>query len=162
MSIRNASKCKKKKKKKNHELHRCLGLTSQAEVNCSLYSPTVQWSWFNLFAFEYVASKEFLKILSLKTHIGRACKFCEILVCLFSYKFSSVQLLSCVWLFVTPWTSAYQASLSITNSWSLPKPMSIESVMPSNHLILCHPLLLLPLMFHSIRVFSNESALLFR
>ena len=70
---------------------------------------------------------------------------------------SSVQSLSCVWLFVTPWTTACQASLSITNSWSLPKPMSIESVMPSKHLILCHPLLLSPSIFQSIRVFSNES-----
>ena len=73
--------------------------------------------------------------------------------------FSSVQSLSCVQLFATPWTAAHQASLSITNSWSLPKLMSIESVMPSNHLILCHPLLLLPSIFPSIRVFSNESAL---
>ena len=60
---------------------------------------------------------------------------------------------------VTPWTTAHQASLSITNSWSLLKLMSIESVMPSNHFILCHPLLLLPSIFSSIRVFSNESAL---
>ena len=60
---------------------------------------------------------------------------------------------------MTPWTTAHQASLSITNSWSLPKLMSIESVMPSNHLILCHPLLLLPSIFPNIRVFSNESAL---
>ena len=71
---------------------------------------------------------------------------------------SSVQSLSRVWLFVTPWTTARQASLSITNSLSPPKPMSIELVMPSNHLILCHPLLL-PSIFPSIRVFSNESAL---
>ena len=73
--------------------------------------------------------------------------------------FQSVQSLSHVQLFATPWTSACQASLSITNSQSLPKSMSIESVMPSNHLILCHPLLLLPSIFPSIRVFSNESAL---
>ena len=73
--------------------------------------------------------------------------------------FSSVQSLSCVWLFATPWTAARQAFLSITNSQSLPKLMSIESVMPSNHLILCHPLLFLPSIFPSIRVFSNESAL---
>ena len=73
-------------------------------------------------------------------------------------KFSSVQSLSCVRLFVTPWTAAHQASLSITNSRSLLKLMSIESVMPSNRLILCHPLLLLPSIFPSIRVFSNESA----
>ena len=73
--------------------------------------------------------------------------------------FRSVQSLSRVQVFVTPWTSALQASLSITNSWSLPKLMSIESVMPSNHLILCRPLLFLPSIFPSIRVFSNESAL---
>ena len=73
--------------------------------------------------------------------------------------FSSVQSLSHVRPFVTPGTTAHQASLSITNSQSPPKPMSIEPVMPSNHLILCHPLLLLPSIFASIRVFSNESAL---
>ena len=71
----------------------------------------------------------------------------------------SVQLLSCIRLFVTPWTAARQASLSITNSWSSLKFMSIERVMPSTHLILCRPLLLLPSIFPSIRVFSNESAL---
>ena len=71
----------------------------------------------------------------------------------------SVQSLSHVRLFVTPWTIACQASLSITNSQSSPKPMSIESVMPSKHLILCRPLLLLPSIFPSITVFSNESAL---
>ena len=72
---------------------------------------------------------------------------------------SLVQSLSRVWLFATPWTTAYQASLSITNSRSLPKLMSIESVMPSNHLILCRPFLLLPSVFPNIKVFSNESAL---
>ena len=71
----------------------------------------------------------------------------------------SVQLLSRVRLFATPWTAAHQASLSITNSWSLRKLMSIESVMPSNHLILCRPLLLLPSIFPSIRLFPSESAL---
>ena len=70
-----------------------------------------------------------------------------------------VQSLSRVRLFATPWTAARQASRSFTNSWSLLKLMSIESVMPSNHLILCHPLLLLPSVFPSIRVFSNESVL---
>ena len=75
---------------------------------------------------------------------------------------SSVQSLSRVQLFATPWTAARQTSLSITNSQSPPKPMSIEQVMPSNHLILCHPLLLLPSIFPSIRVFSNESALRIR
>ena len=75
---------------------------------------------------------------------------------------SSVQSLSRVWLSVISWTAARQAFLSITNSQSSHKPMSIESVMPSNHLILCHPLLFLPSVFPSIRVFSNESALLIR
>ena len=77
-------------------------------------------------------------------------------------RFSSVQSLSRVRLFATPWTAAHQASLSITNSQSLFKLMSIESVMPSNHLIPCHPLLLLPSIFPRIRVFSNESALRIR
>ena len=72
---------------------------------------------------------------------------------------SSVQLLSRVWLFATPCTAAHQTSLSITNSWSLLKLMSIESVMPSNHLILCLPLLFLHSICPSIRVFSNDSAL---
>ena len=75
---------------------------------------------------------------------------------------SSFQSLSHVQLFVTPWTTASQASLSITNSQSLLKLMWIESVMPSNHLILCHPLLLSPSIFPSIRVFSNESVLRIR
>ena len=78
------------------------------------------------------------------------------------YHFSSVQLLSHVWLFTTPWIIARQASLSITNSWSLLKLMSIKSVMPSSHLILCGPLLLLPPIPPSIRVFSNESTLCMR
>ena len=76
--------------------------------------------------------------------------------------FSSVQSLSCVQIFVTPWTAACQSSLSITNSWGLLKLMSIESVMPSKHLILCHALLFLPSIFPSIRVFSNESVLRIR
>ena len=78
------------------------------------------------------------------------------------YGFSSVQSLSCVWLFEAPWTVACQVSLSITNSQNLLKLMSIESVMPSNHLILCHPLLLLPSIFPSFKVFSNESVLCIR
>ena len=77
-------------------------------------------------------------------------------------QFSSVQSLSRVQLFATTWTAAHQASLSIINSWSLLKLMSIELVMPSNHLILCRPLLLLPSIFPSIRVFSNESVLRIR
>ena len=73
--------------------------------------------------------------------------------------YSSVKLLNCVQLFANPWTAAHLASLSITNSWSLLKLMSIKSMMPSNHLILCPPLLLLPSIFPSIRVFPNESVL---
>ena len=79
-----------------------------------------------------------------------------------SVQFSLVQSLSRIWLFAIPWTVACQASLSITNSWSLLKLMSIESVMPSSHLILCHPLLLLPSIFPSIKVFSSESVLCIR
>ena len=91
------------------------------------------------------------QILQHLSHQGNPCN-----------RISSVQSLSRVQLFVTPWTAAHQASLSITNSQSLPKLMSIESVMPSNHLILYRPLLLLPSIFPSIRVFSNESALCIR
>ena len=78
---------------------------------------------------------------------------------LYHLQFSSVHSLSHVQLFATPWTAARQASLYVSNSQSLPKLMSIESVMPSNHIILCRPLLLLPSIFPSIRVFSNKSAL---
>ena len=78
---------------------------------------------------------------------------------MWKHRISSVQSLSHVWLFVTPWTATHQVSLPITNSQSLLKLMSIESVMPSNHLILCPPLLFLPSIFPSIRVFSNESVL---
>ena len=77
-------------------------------------------------------------------------------------QFSSVQLLSHVHLFAILWTAVCQASLSVTNSWNLLKFLSIESVMPSNHLILCHPLLFLPSIFPSIRIFSNESAICIR
>ena len=83
--------------------------------------------------------------------------FNKYLLSLCSVQFSTVAQ-SCLTLY-DPWTAARQASLSITNSWSSPKLMSIESVMPSNHLILCRPLLPLPSIFPSIRVFSNESAL---
>ena len=83
-------------------------------------------------------------------HYDSFCVFCGIVGL-----FSSVQFLSGVWLFATPWITARQASLSITNSWSLLKLLSIESVMPSNHLVFCHPLHLLPSIFPSIWVFSN-------
>ena len=81
---------------------------------------------------------------------------------LLTFQFISIQLLSRVWLFATPWTAASQASLFIANSQSLLKLMSIESVMPFSYLILCHPLLLLPSIFPSIRVFSSESVLCIR
>ena len=84
---------------------------------------------------------------------------CECWVFKESGQFNSLQLLSHVQLFATPWIAAHQASLSITNSWSSLKLTSIESVIPSSHLIVCRPLLLLPSIFPSIRVFSNESAL---
>ena len=102
-----------------------------------------------------------LGIVDKITHIARL-NFCfkhtdKVKYCKFKFsQFSSVQSLSCVLLFATPWTAIYQASLSITNSWSLLKLMSIESMMPSNHLVLCPPLLLLPSIFPNIRVFSNE------
>ena len=82
-----------------------------------------------------------------------------LIVSVITAQFSSVQSPSPVQVFATPWAAARQASPSITNSWSLLKVISIESVMPFNHLILCHPLLLLPSIFPSIRVFSNESVL---
>ena len=87
---------------------------------------------------------------------------CRKIGCMQSYQFNSVQSLSCVRLSVTPWTAARQASLSITNSWSLLKLMSIARVMPSNYFILCRLLLLLPSIFPSIRVFFNESVLCIR
>ena len=83
------------------------------------------------------------------------------IICRFSsdWPFSSFQSHSCVWFFATPWTATYQTSLSITNSWSLLKLLSIELVMPSNHLILCYSLLLPPSIFPSMRVFSKQSVL---
>ena len=87
------------------------------------------------------------------------CSFAPVELCCFDIGINSVQSLSCVRLFATPWTAAHQGSLSITNSWSLLKLMSIELVMPSNHLSLCRPLPLLPSIFPSIRIFSNESVL---
>ena len=102
-----------------------------------------------------------MKHMNLYLQIGRLPPhpFLVYISLISSVQFSSVQLLSHVQLFATPQTAACQVSLSITNSWSLFKLMSIESVMPSNHLILCRPLLLMPSIFPSIRVFSNESVL---
>ena len=93
------------------------------------------------------------KVFNHRAHMRmKSCVRCEV----------NYQSLSCVQLFKAPWTVTHQASLSITNSWSLPKLMSIESVMPSNHLILCLPLLLSLSIFPSIRVLSNESVLRIR
>ena len=89
------------------------------------------------------------------------CIFSSSIICIYPFQFSSVQLLSCVRLFATPWIAARQASLSITNSRGSLRLMSIKSVMPSSHLILCRPLLLPPIP-PSIRVFSNESTLCMR
>ena len=102
-----------------------------------------------------------ISVLSLPLSVKYLARYFTYLVC-FSYDYyniSSVQSLSRVWLFATPWIAARQASLSITNSWSSLKLMSIELVMPSSHLILCRPLFLLPPIPPSIRVFSNESTL---
>ena len=107
----------------------------------------------NHWSFYYFHSFVFSRMSCSWTHI--AFNFLRLA---FFTPVSSVQSLSHVQLFVTPWAAACQASLSITNSRSPPKPMSIESVITSNHLILCRPLLLLPSVFPSIRVFSNESA----
>ena len=114
----------------------------------------VQWMWTVLFLFEIYYNLWISMCLILWIFLGQ-----EQYLLLWDIQFNSVQSLSRVRLFATPWTAAHQASLSITNSRSPPKPMSIESVMPFNHLILRRPLLLLPSIFRSIRIFSNESAL---
>ena len=104
----------------------------------------------------YLENSEWRKVIS---DLIRNSEFCRLY---WRQTISSVQLLSHVRLSAMPWTAACQTSLSSTNSQSLLKLMSVESVMPSNHLILCHPLLLLPSIFPSIRVFSNESVLQIR
>ena len=106
----------------------------------------VDWKW--VFPFSYVNNLELTVVVYFSSS-----KWVH---------FSSVQSISCVRLLATPWAAARQASLSVTNSQRLCKLMSIESVMPSSHLILCHPLLLPPSIFHSIRVFTNESVLWIR
>ena len=100
-----------------------------------------------------------MKVCCQSSHTSFKMVYCWKETVIKIHSISSVQSLSCVRLFVTPWTAARQASLSITNCQNSLKLMSIELVMPSNHLILCGPLLLLPSIFPSIRVFSNESAL---
>ena len=143
-----------------------------SEMN--VYFTTIQWqslclsiksSWLTstfflayLLPLCFIIEREMLKSPTINVFLSVSpCNYINFTTCI-KHLFSSVQLLSCVQLFATPWTAARQASLSITNSWSLPKPMSIELVMPSYHLILCHPFLLLPSNFPSIRDFSNESA----
>ena len=109
--------------------------------------------WVRRNDFTFIESSEFSKLM-----VHYHSKLAEWILLKPVCEFSSFQSLSRVWLFATPWTTVCQGSLSITNSWSLPKLMCIESVMPANHLILCCPLLLLPSIFPSIRVFSNESS----
>ena len=111
--------------------------------------------------FKPLAKPEILIVIS-PPETFKHCSFNSISAYYLETSISSVQSPSHVWLFTTPWTTASQASLSITSSWSLLRLISIESVMPFNHLILCRPLLLLPSVFPSIRVFSNESALFIR
>ena len=128
----------------------------------------IRWPEYWSFSFDISPSNEYSGLISFRIgwfdllavqgtlkNLLQHCLFFPITI-------SSVQLLSHVRLFATPWTKARQASLSITNSWSLLKLMSIESVMPSNHLILCCPLLLMPPVPPSIRFFSNESTLCMR
>ena len=121
-------------------------------VGAEVGSPTEEYNFLFLFIpFRLIFN---WRIIALQYCVG----FCHIPKWI-SHQFSSVQSLSRVRLLVFPWTAAHQASLSIPNSRSPPKPMSIELVMPSNHFILCHSFLLLPSIFPSIRVLSNESAL---
>ena len=123
------------------------------------------WCWYRLTAANILfLLMSFCSMVLILLHFLHSINIfqCSILISLLIFPLSSVQLLSRVWLFTTPSTAALQASLSITNSWSLPKLMSIESVMPSNHLILCHSLLLPASIFTSIRVFSNKSVLRIR
>ena len=115
---------------------------------------SIMWFWF---AFPW-----WQMMLNIFSVVYLSVELKSSLYTLDTVQFSSVQSLSGVQLFATPWTAACQASLSITNSRNSPKPMSIESVMPTNHLILCCPHLLLPSIFPSIRVFSNESAVRIR
>ena len=128
-------------------IQQCLPLSSPSlAFNLSQYQGLFQW---------VNSLHQVVKVLDFSFSIHPLNEYSELI----SFQFSSVQSLSCVWLFVTPWTATCQASLSITNNQSPSKPMSIGSMMPSNHLILCLPLPLLPSILPSIRFFSSESAL---
>ena len=116
-----------------------------------------KYSKFNFYTLTKSAISSYMSLKKLKSK-RFFFSVCTVVIIIFS----SVQSFTRVQHFATPWTAACQASLFITNSWKLPKLMSIELVMPSNYLILCHPLLLLPLIFPNIRVFSNESTLCIR
>ena len=120
------------------------------------------WYGEKVWSFHAIAKNTTLLKFPLLCHLDALQIWSFWLPCGGFIQFSSVQPLIHVQLFAPPWTAAHQASLSITNSWSLPKFMSIESVMPSNHFILCHPLLLPPSIFPSIRIFSNKSAVCIR
>ena len=128
---------------------RFLSATYYSRPSCFQASPDPS-VFLDFYFFSLIQIKQNSSSINSKTPLAKNY-FCRAL--------SLVQLFSHVWFFATPWTAAHQASLSITNSRSLVKLMSIELVIPSNHLILCCPLLLLPLIFPSIRVFSNESFL---
>ena len=133
----------------------CVKIELEGRVGDWYWGSRINWIWVHRWLVNDYSSK---------VKYSRRKRFClnDVKMEVTERKMLSVQSIACVWLFVTPWTATHQASLYITNSLSLFKYMSMESVMPSNHLILCRPLLLLPSIFPSIRVFSNESALCIR
>ena len=140
--------------------------------HAAVHGVAKSWTWLSDVHVHFFKLEIELKswiFLVLQFADGSLLDFLDSMIMCFNYcdkshpiSINSVQLLSRVRLFATPWITAHQTSLSITDCWNLLKLKSIESVMPSNHLNLCHPLLLLPLIFPSIRVFSNESALRIR
>ena len=154
----------------HHSIIQRLSLPFTSSVLCLLispYSPTFN-SWHHWFfcylhtftCFQNVGILWYAVVSDWRLSLSRMClSFLRDLHGLIAHVFLVVQSLRCVWLFTTSWTAAHQASLTFTISWSLIKLLSTESVMPSNHLILCCPLLLLPSIFPSIGVFPNESAL---
>ena len=131
--------------------------TKNFEETC--FEPLLQ---INLAMFPSWSNQDYPSTVTKKQTLLLECIFKTWLISLSFIHLSSVQSPSHAWLLATPWTAACQASLSFTNSWSLLKLMSFESVMPSNHLVFCRPLLLLPPIFPSIRIFSNKSVLCIR